>query len=294
MLDPRLPPLLSATADRAWNMLVVGVCLALFSVALARIRAEGRTNFVVQHRAFAWDQLREAAWSLANPFLLLPLATVQTVWLVDRVLAPYVPHQPFAPWITSLPFAVQVVTGALVVDFVTYWRHRLVHKVAWPYHTIHHAAREIHWTTTVRLHPGDVFLMALVRVPLMWVLGFDGPAMIAAEAIHHFGNAVNHLNLSLDWPGPLRYVLVSPNMHRWHHAADDPQAVDKNFAVTFAVWDVLFGTFYVPRDRLPTAYGVWDADGVEVVGPGMLDQLLYPLRCHARVVARWFGRSGRA
>ncbi len=88
------------------------------------------------------------------------------------------------------------------------------------------------------------------------------------------------MNLNFDWGWPLRYVLVSPNMHRWHHAADDPEAVDGNFAVVFAFWDVAFGTFYVPKDRLPESYGVWDEDGNDVVSEDFVEQFTYPLVQH--------------
>jgi sterol desaturase/sphingolipid hydroxylase (fatty acid hydroxylase superfamily) len=71
-------------------------------------------------------------------------------------------------------------------------------------------------------------------------------------------------------------------MHRWHHAADDPDAINKNFCIVFAWIDLLFGTFYVPKNRLPTRYGVVDAHGNDVAGYTFLDQMLYPFRHHAR------------
>lgn len=42
--------------------------------------------------------------------------------------------------------------------------------------------------------------------------------------------------------------------HHWHHSADR-DAVDKNFAVHTPIWDLLFGTYYLP-DRWPSAYGL--------------------------------------
>jgi hypothetical protein len=42
-------------------------------------------------------------------------------------------------------------------------------------------------------------------------------------------------------------VIVSPRFHRWLHA-DEDAARDKNFPGLLPIWDVLFGTYYMPRD----------------------------------------------
>ncbi|HVZ27251.1 MAG TPA: sterol desaturase family protein, partial [Rhizomicrobium sp.] len=75
-----------------------------------------------------------------------------------------------------------------------------------------------------------------------------------------------NLNWRLGW---LKYVLVSPVYHRWHHAT---AIRDVNFASTFPLWDLMFGTFYLP-DHLPDAYGIDDQN----MPAGLVPQLLYPL-----------------
>jgi sterol desaturase/sphingolipid hydroxylase (fatty acid hydroxylase superfamily) len=47
---------------------------------------------------------------------------------------------------------------------------------------------------------------------------------------------------------------------------------NSNFASTFAMWDLLFGTFYMPAGRLPANYGVDDPK----FPVGFLKQLAYP------------------
>lgn len=49
-------------------------------------------------------------------------------------------------------------------------------------------------------------------------------------------------------------MIASPAFHRWHHAADEAGR-DKNFAGLFPVWDLLFGTYYLP-EHPPKACGV--------------------------------------
>ena len=61
-----------------------------------------------------------------------------------------------------------------------------------------------------------------------------------------------HANLDWDW-GPLRSVVASPRFHRWHHTTAE-RGGEKNFASTFPVLDLMFGTFYMPKNEVPDRY----------------------------------------
>jgi hypothetical protein len=83
----------------------------------------------------------------------------------------------------------------------------------------------------------------------------------------------------------LKFALVSPAMHRWHHA-QDKAAYNTNFATVFSVFDLAFGTFRVPGP-CNVALGV-----PEVMGKGFVGQLIHPLRPSSyryvhRQVQRW-------
>jgi sterol desaturase/sphingolipid hydroxylase (fatty acid hydroxylase superfamily) len=73
--------------------------------------------------------------------------------------------------------------------------------------------------------------------------------------------------------GPFKYVLASPVFHRWHHTSQQ-EGGNTNFAGTFPVWDILFGTFRMPENRLPDNYGVHDQTIPSEIG----GQLAYPFR----------------
>jgi sterol desaturase/sphingolipid hydroxylase (fatty acid hydroxylase superfamily) len=71
--------------------------------------------------------------------------------------------------------------------------------------------------------------------------------------------------------GVVRYLLATPQYHHWHHSAD---RVDVNFAVHFPFLDRLFGTYFYPKDRWPTGYGLPG----DPVPKGYLAQFKYPFR----------------
>ena len=73
--------------------------------------------------------------------------------------------------------------------------------------------------------------------------------------------------------GPFKYVLATPVFHRWHHTPLE-EGGNTNFAGTFPLWDLLFGTYRMPEHRLPDNYGVDDQEiPAEIAG-----QLAYPFR----------------
>ena len=106
-------------------------------------------------------------------------------------------------------------------------------------------------------------------------IGFDSAVLSVGGLLIGFYNLFIHSNLRWTF-GPLRYVLVSPVFHRWHHS-DLPAAADKNFAAMFSCLDLAFGTFYMPKDSKPDTTGL-SAQEKTVHPRTLAGQLLYPFR----------------
>lgn len=168
-----------------------------------------------------------------------------------------------------LPLIVQALAVLVVMDFIQYWLHRSFHgRTLWPFHAIHHSAVDLDWSTTFRIHPINFAVYSAGALALVHLIGFSPAAFVIIGPFNLVIGALVHANV--DWTfGPLRYVLASPVYHRWHHVRD-PQVHDRNFAPTFPVLDLVFGTYYMPRDRLPEDFG---ADGVPA---HFVAQLIYP------------------
>jgi sterol desaturase/sphingolipid hydroxylase (fatty acid hydroxylase superfamily) len=178
----------------------------------------------------------------------------------------------FGP-LAVMPLWAQAAFFVVVSDFLTYWIHRAFHGPhGWKYHAVHHSSKELDWISAARFHPLNVFLgTVLVDVGLL-LAGISPNAMLIVGPFTTASSAFVHANLN--WTlGPFKYVLAGPVFHRWHHTTAD-RGGSKNFAATFPIWDLLFGTFYMPKNVLPDAYGVDDTSFPESIGA----QMVYPFR----------------
>ena len=68
----------------------------------------------------------------------------------------------------------------------------------------------------------------------------------------------------------LEHVLISPGMHHTHHGYGRDGATYRNYAVTFAFYDWMFGTLHIPEGR-PGRYGLPGAQ------PHWAEEVFYPL-----------------
>jgi len=178
----------------------------------------------------------------------------------------------FGP-LAVMPLWAQAVFFIVVSDFLTYWIHRGFHDAhLWKYHAVHHSSKELDWISAARFHPLNIFLgTVLVDVGLL-LAGISPNAMLIVGPFTTASSAFVHANLN--WTlGPFKYVIAGPVFHRWHHTTAD-RGGSKNFAATFPIWDLLFGTFYMPENVLPDAYGVDDTSFPESFGA----QMLYPFQ----------------
>jgi sterol desaturase/sphingolipid hydroxylase (fatty acid hydroxylase superfamily) len=182
--------------------------------------------------------------------------------------------------VLSLPTWLQAVLILVIGDFIGYWTHRWFHsRRLWAFHAVHHSSKELDWLSSVRLHPvNDIVSRVFQAVPFV-MLGFSPVVIAAYVPFLTFYSIFIHANVSWNF-GPFRYVIASPAFHRWHHTKED-EAIDMNFAGLLPVWDVLFGTFYLPNHKQPTEFGVHD----DSVPESFWGQMMYPFRKRPR--SRW-------
>ena len=192
-------------------------------------------------------------------FLVNHLIVGLTLLLVNRVvhgLFGWAVSGTLQAWVRGLPFLVQVFLVFLVADLVQYWLHRAMHEVPflWRFHSVHHSAKSMDWLAGSRLHFVELIATRIAVLTPIFLLGFSQGAVDAYILIVGFQAVFDHSNVSAGL-GPLKYVIVTPNFHHWHHSRDT-EAIDKNYAAHFAFLDYLFGTAVKATRDWPDRYGV--------------------------------------
>jgi sterol desaturase/sphingolipid hydroxylase (fatty acid hydroxylase superfamily) len=145
----------------------------------------------------------------------------------------------------SLGWMTLLVSVALL-DLAIYLQHIMFHAVPvlWRLHRMHHADLDFDVTTGVRFHPVEILLSTGYKLALVSVLGIPAIAVVVFEVLLNLGSMFNHANLRLPEPvdRALRWLVVTPDMHRVHHSAV-PAETNRNFGFTLPWWDRLCGTY---------------------------------------------------
>jgi sterol desaturase/sphingolipid hydroxylase (fatty acid hydroxylase superfamily) len=156
------------------------------------------------------------------------------------------------------PLWVQAIVAIALGDLGVYAMHRTEHAVPflWRFHSVHHAAEEMDFLVAVRNHPIDLLLQRAAGVVPIIALGLSPAALAIYAGAYFWQSFLAHANVRIRY-GPLRWLIVSPEFHHWHHA-NERAAYDHNFAGFCAFWDVCFGTVHLPRKgrRGPDVYGL--------------------------------------
>jgi sterol desaturase/sphingolipid hydroxylase (fatty acid hydroxylase superfamily) len=175
------------------------------------------------------------------------------------------------PPLATLPLWIQFCLLLAISDLIQYWIHRTFHRSAfWKFHAIHHSAKELDWMVAARFHPINFIVSSSFVGALLILLGFSPVLFALMVPFNYLYSGMVHANVNWTF-GPFKYLFASPVFHHWHHTMSD-QGGNKNFAATLAIYDWIFGTFYLPADRLPEHYGV-DRDDVP---EDLVGQFFYP------------------
>jgi sterol desaturase/sphingolipid hydroxylase (fatty acid hydroxylase superfamily) len=183
-------------------------------------------------------------------------------------------NAPSAWWPHAWPLAAQIIAMVLAVDFLRYWLHRACHSFGplWQLHEVHHSPEILYALNVGRFHPLEKALhFSLDTVPFL-LLGVAPEVIAGYFLLYSVNGFFQHSNLRLRY-GWLNYLVGSAETHRWHHARD-PLRAACNFSNTTIVWDVLFGTWYLPEGTVVGDIGIMDRGYPK----GFWSQLAAPFR----------------
>ena len=143
-------------------------------------------------------------------------------------------------------FWLAVVVSVVAMDFIIYLQHVMVHAVPalWRLHRMHHTDLDFDVTTGARFHTIEIILSMLIKFATIAVLGPPVVAVVIFEVLLNATAMFNHGNVRLPkgLDRALRWIVVTPDMHRVHHSTEDDEA-NSNFGFNLPWWDRLFGTY---------------------------------------------------
>jgi sterol desaturase/sphingolipid hydroxylase (fatty acid hydroxylase superfamily) len=162
-----------------------------------------------------------------------------------------------ALWPTEWPLAVQALAGIFVADGLDCARHRAEHAWGWlwPVHALHHSVDRMNVLKSGRGHFLDMVLRHLVVFLPLAAIGAPTEILLAYVAAVTVLGPIGHSNVDVRIPGFLHRVVMTPQVHRIHHARSRELAFS-NYANVFPLWDILFGTFQDPSRVTPDRFGI--------------------------------------
>jgi sterol desaturase/sphingolipid hydroxylase (fatty acid hydroxylase superfamily) len=173
------------------------------------------------------------------------------------------------------PIILFTVFTMLVGDLFYYLWHRLTHRVhfLWQFHKIHHSAEVMTPLTYIRGHPFDMWMQNFLRIGSFGVAAGlfyylypgIGTVITIAEVdlflflLYFFGANLHHSHIWLTYGQKFEHLFISPAQHQIHHSTD-PRHYNRNFGTMLALWDWLFGTLYVIKEREKITFGLTGKD----------------------------------
>lgn len=177
---------------------------------------------------------------------LWPLYMALVQWMVEKHLGFLVVQS-----VDGIPWIVRMIGGLLLVDFLDWCTHIARHKVRvfWLFHSIHHSQTRLNFFTEYRSHVFDDLLKWTIEAIPLILLHHTIIDVLTINRLRYWHTTIYHSNIRSNY-GLLKYILVTPQSHRIHHSVET-RHFDKNFGLTFSIWDHLFGTQCRNYDEYP-------------------------------------------
>jgi sterol desaturase/sphingolipid hydroxylase (fatty acid hydroxylase superfamily) len=163
----------------------------------------------------------------------------------------------------------ELVATVIAFDCWDYWMHLANHKIGllWRFHKAHHSDMEVDVTTASRFHIGELFISGCIKCLMIFAWGPSLWGLVVFEALLTGASQFHHSNVNIpiglqDW---LEKVVVTPRMHRCHHALHR-NCFNTNFSSILSLWDRLARTYHWGRASQELApIGLFKPRGAETM-----------------------------
>ncbi|MAE74996.1 MAG: hypothetical protein CL675_12955 [Bdellovibrionaceae bacterium] len=139
-----------------------------------------------------------------------------------------------------------VVVTVIVFDLALFIQHVATHRIPllWRLHRVHHTDQHLDVSSGVRFHFVEIWLSMAYKFAVIFMLGAHPVGVFIFEIVLAGMTFFTHANLALPigvdrW---LRWLVVTPDMHRIHHSETESET-NSNFGFNISLWDRLFRTY---------------------------------------------------
>jgi sterol desaturase/sphingolipid hydroxylase (fatty acid hydroxylase superfamily) len=144
------------------------------------------------------------------------------------------------------PVAVEMAVGIVFLDLMIYIQHVVLHMIPffWRFHRVHHSDLDLDVSSGFRFHPLEILGSMIYKLGLVAALGPSVMTVVVFEAILNGMAQFSHSNikLPLGLDRTLRWLFVTPDMHRIHHSVEVNET-NSNYGFNLSIWDRLLGTY---------------------------------------------------
>jgi len=174
-------------------------------------------------------------------------------------------------------FTFQILVLFIIQDLFEYFAHYLLHRIdfLWKFHKIHHAQEQLGAASTRHFHFMEYFVFKPILYIPFSIIGFQADQYVMfVLVIGTFSSFFTHSNIGINF-GFFNYIINNPTTHFWHHAKNYPEKFryGVNYASVLNIWDVLFKSYYNPKNE-KIILGVND----KKVPKGFVGQMIYPFK----------------
>ena len=231
----------------------IAVFMAACMITWLEFKFPARPEWLPSGREFGTDAIFMVSVQIILPKLLTLFIAVK---LVD-----YLGSHGFTLtglWPSEWPLAAQVILMMTSAEFLRYWMHRVFHEwtPAWQLHAVHHSPHKLYWLSVARFHPLEKSIQFLADSLPFIFLGVSAEVLAMYLVFYAINGFFQHCNIDVKL-GWLNYIISGPELHRWHHSIKIEES-NNNYGNNLIVWDLAFGTFFLPRDRRVGTLGLFN------------------------------------
>ncbi|MBD2164669.1 sterol desaturase family protein [Calothrix membranacea FACHB-236] len=208
----------------------------------------GRTQFQIKSRE---DWLLDGV-GLTIQGVIIPLLQATLVYELYHYLLPH------SKGILQISPILSFIISFIVVDYLYYWNHRLLHsKFLWQVHQVHHTVTQMDVLGTSRNTLWTSLLIIYLWIHTLFLYFLSEPtAYLLGVSLTSALDLWRHSRLMIDENSWLyRFVfswLILPQDHAWHHCSE---VFNCNYGANLKLWDKLHRTYYESKD-LPSVIGI--------------------------------------